>query len=61
MANLPLDVARPLERSVISALALAKIKPIRGREYFPASALPVILDIADHYPIPKRADVAKAA
>lgn len=52
MSDLPLDTARPLEKTVIATLKLADIEPVRGREYFCASALPVILDIADNYPIP---------
>lgn len=55
MADLPLDTARPLERAVMAALKLARIEPIRGREYFPIAALPVVLDIADNYPIPDQA------
>lgn len=55
MADLPLDTARPLETTVIAALKLAGIEPVRGREYFPASALPVILGTVDSYPFPDAA------
>lgn len=52
MTNLPAGAARELEKAVIATLKLAGIDPIRGFEYFHAPALPVILDIIDHYPIP---------
>jgi hypothetical protein len=52
MTDLPLGTARALEKTVLATLKLAGIEPVRGREYFDASALPVILDIADNYPIP---------
>lgn len=52
MVDLPLEIARPMEKAVMAALKLAGIEPVRGREYFPISALPVVLDVADNYPIP---------
>lgn len=52
MTGLPPGVARALEKAVLAALKLAGVEPIRGREYFPAVALPVILDIVESYPIP---------
>lgn len=52
MTDLPVGVAQGLERAALSTLRLAGLQPIRGREYFHASALPVILDVADNYPIP---------
>lgn len=61
MAGMPLDTARPLERAVIATLRLAGIEPIRGREYFPASALPVVLDVVDNYPIASPADLGREA
>lgn len=41
--------AYELEQSIIATLKLAGIEPVRGREYFDLSALPVILDIADNW------------
>jgi hypothetical protein len=49
-ANLPDGVALELESTVLAALEDAKIPPIRGREYFPEGALPVILDLVDNHP-----------
>lgn len=49
MAVAGLEGAPELEQSVISALRLAGLPPVRGREYFGITALPVILDIADNW------------
>lgn len=43
--------AADLERTVLATLRLAEIAPIQGREYYDISALPVILDVADHWPV----------
>lgn len=51
MTDLPLGVAQGLETSTLATLKLAGLESIRGREYFHASALPIILDVADNYPI----------
>lgn len=48
--GLPHGVARPLEDNIRSALRDAREEPIRGREYFPARSLPLILDLIDHHP-----------
>jgi hypothetical protein len=45
--NLPSGLAAEMERRAIAALAAAQIKPIRGREYFPPVALPIILNITE--------------
>lgn len=45
LANL--SDADALERRILSALRDAGVPPVEGREYFDASALAVILDIAD--------------
>jgi hypothetical protein len=45
------SLAAEVERAVKSALALAGERPIRGREYFDAGALGLVLDIASNYPI----------
>jgi hypothetical protein len=50
ITNLPGTVAREIENSARAALALADIKPLRGREHYGAEALAVVLDIADNYP-----------
>lgn len=44
--------AYDLEQGIRATLKLAGILPIRGREYFDLSALPVILDIADNWLAP---------
>lgn len=41
--------AADLERAVLATLRLAEIPPVRGREYYGLSALPVILDVVDHW------------
>ena len=41
--------AADLERAVMATLQLAGVPPVRGREYYDLSALPVILDIADNW------------
>jgi hypothetical protein len=40
------DVPQAAEKAVLSALAMAGEKPIRGREYFDATCLALILDVA---------------
>ena len=50
-----LPSAPVLERSVLATLRLAGIPPIQGREYFDVAAIPVILDVADHWiPSPRK-------
>jgi hypothetical protein len=39
--------ARPIERAILAALAQAGHRPVRGREYFGADALPLILATVD--------------
>ena len=46
---LPEKVAEQAERAVLSALALAKEAPLKGKEYFDISCLALILDVADSY------------
>jgi hypothetical protein len=50
--------AADLERAALAALRLAGIPPVRGREYFDITALPVVLDIADNWPAANGAAVA---
>jgi hypothetical protein len=45
--GLPNDVAPRLERAVLAALRDAREEPVRGVEYFPASALGLVLDVVD--------------
>lgn len=45
--DLPGDLAPRLERAVLAALQDAREAPVRGREYFPARALGLILDLVD--------------
>lgn len=49
--SLPDDVAPWLERAIISALRDAREKPVRGREYYHARVLPVVLDLVDNHPV----------
>lgn len=60
MTGLPPGTARALEIAVLAALKLAGVEPVRGREYFDMAALPIILDIADNYPI-KTPEIESAA
>lgn len=48
--GLPQDTARELERTIASALRDVKENPVRGREYFHARALPLVLDLVDNHP-----------
>jgi hypothetical protein len=50
LTDLPGTLAPEIESGAIAALALAGIKPLRGREHYGAEALAVVLDIADNYP-----------
>ncbi|MFD7661039.1 hypothetical protein [Streptomyces sp. NPDC059788] len=52
MRNLPPGAARQVEKATLAALALANVEPVRGHEYFHAAVLPIVLDIADNYPLP---------
>ncbi|MEV5526356.1 hypothetical protein [Streptomyces prunicolor] len=47
---LPDGAAYEIERNILSALQDAREKPVRGREYFPARVLPLVLDLIDHHP-----------
>ena len=49
VTGLPGTVALDTENAVKSALALAGEKPLRGREYFDATCLALILDVADSW------------
>jgi hypothetical protein len=49
LTDLPGSIAPETEAAVISALALAREEPIRGREYFDISCLALVLDIADSF------------
>lgn len=50
VTGLPDGIARALENNIKAALRDAREEPIRGREYFPARTLPLILDLIDHHP-----------
>lgn len=45
--DLPDDVAPRLERAILAALRDAREAPARGREYFPARVLGLVLDLVD--------------
>jgi hypothetical protein len=45
--GLPGDLAPRLERAVRAALRDAQEMPVRGREYFPARAMGLVLDVVD--------------
>lgn len=56
--GLPEGVALELERNVLAALRDAGESPVRGREFFPARALPLVLDLVDHHPATRLASDA---
>lgn len=47
---LPAGVAPALERNVLTALRDAREKPVRGREYYDARILALVLDLVDNHP-----------
>lgn len=49
LEGLPGTMAPDLERAVLSTLRFAGEMPVRGREYYHAAVLPVVLDIVDNY------------
>jgi hypothetical protein len=49
LTDLPDGTAPDAERAVKVALAMAGEKPVRGTEYFDASCLGLILDVADSW------------
>ncbi|MGW2083014.1 hypothetical protein ACWCOW_40085 [Streptomyces sp. NPDC001939] len=49
LTALPGNDAPDLEKEAIRVLKMHGIKPVRGREYYPISELPLILDIVDSY------------
>ncbi|KOU99100.1 GIY-YIG nuclease family protein [Streptomyces sp. XY533] len=50
VTGLPEGAAVELERTLLAALRDAREVPVRGREYFPARVLPLVLDLVDHHP-----------
>lgn len=50
VTDLPDGVASELEQAVLAALHDAGERPVRGREYFPAQTLPLMLDLIDNHP-----------
>jgi len=50
LEDLPGTTAPDMERLAISTLRLAGETPVRGREYYAANVLPVVLDVVDNYP-----------
>ena len=46
---MPGTVAPEMEQAVMAALRLAGEQPVKGREYYDASVLALVLDIADNY------------
>ncbi|MFH8577159.1 hypothetical protein [Streptomyces zaomyceticus] len=48
--DLPGNVARELELTILAALADACEAPVQGREFFHARVLPLVLDLVDHHP-----------
>jgi hypothetical protein len=51
LAGLPGATAPHIERATLGALHLAGYTPIRGREYYDGSALALVLDVVDNYPV----------
>ncbi|MEU7222296.1 hypothetical protein [Streptomyces chrestomyceticus] len=50
LTNLPADAASELERTILAATRDVGEQPVRGREYFHARVLPLMLDLIDHHP-----------
>lgn len=48
--GLPEGTAPEIERMTLAALRDAREEPVRGKEYFPARALPLVLDVIDNHP-----------
>ncbi len=51
--SLAVPGANDLERAVLSTLSLGGVRPVRGREYFDVSALGLVLDVVDAWPVPE--------
>lgn len=49
--GLPEGIAPEIERVTLAALRDAQEEPVRGKEYFPARTLPLVLDVVDNHPI----------
>jgi hypothetical protein len=49
VTGLPGTMARDTESVIVAALAMAGARPVQGREYFDASCLGLILDVADSW------------
>ncbi|MFE9793525.1 hypothetical protein ACFYRL_17505 [Streptomyces goshikiensis] len=50
VTGLPDGVAVEIERNLIGAMRDAREAPVRGREYFAARVLPLVLDLIDNHP-----------
>ena len=61
LTGLPGTTAPGMEQAVLAALRLAGIRPVRGREYYDADALALVLDVTDNYPVPQRGTGSIAA
>jgi hypothetical protein len=48
-SGLPLGVARDLEHELKQLMRTADVPPVRGREYFPAPVLNVVLAVAEEW------------
>lgn len=57
--GMPGDLAPRLERAVLAALRDAREAPVRGREYFPARVLGLVLDVVDGWTAVPPASVGK--
>jgi hypothetical protein len=51
MTGLSGTAAPEIETAALAALELAEYRPIKGREFYDAAALAVVLDVADNYPL----------
>jgi hypothetical protein len=58
MTGLPGIVAPEVESAARAALALAGVVPVQGWEYYDISALAIVLDVADNWPLRRVGDVA---
>jgi hypothetical protein len=51
MTDLPGIVAPEIESAILATLALAEVVPVKGWEYYDISALAIVLDVADSWPL----------
>ncbi|MFF1962948.1 hypothetical protein ACFVW5_04870 [Streptomyces sp. NPDC058232] len=61
LTGLPDGLAPEMERHALAALRLAGERPVQGREYFPSSVRPLVLDFVDNYPTGNGSDTQEVS